>query len=336
MIGQTNYNEAAKRLADEARRAAGTEYKAGQIASGLGQIGSSAYRTNFDVNARDVGRQQQMANLQGLQRDIQGGGSLAQMMFESQARQAASQSGRQVGQSVREAGASPAAALAASRQAQENLLTPALQNAQIARTQYDLAANQQRAGIGSQLFAAEDERARINAQNDMAGYFKGREQNIGAMGAAGGLYGDIYKGQLGAAATNQGNASDLIRNQTNADVATRGQDIEIGKAVAGATSSAIGAMFSDKRMKHSIGDASDEIDDVLDQVEPKSYKYNDEKNGKGIQIGQMAQDLQKTPLRNIVEDTPEGKTVDYGKALGFMLASQARLNERLDAMEGRR
>ena len=45
----------------------------------------------------------------------------------------------------------------------------------------------------------------------------------------------------------------------------------------------------------------------------------------------MAQDLEKTQLgKQMVENTPEGKQVNFGKGLGLVMASQARLNERLN------
>ena len=51
----------------------------------------------------------------------------------------------------------------------------------------------------------------------------------------------------------------------------------------------------------------------------------------------MAQDLERSEAgRDLVEDTPRGKMVDYGRALPLLLASAARLNDRLDKLESKR
>ena len=48
----------------------------------------------------------------------------------------------------------------------------------------------------------------------------------------------------------------------------------------------------------------------------------------------LAQELEKTELgRAAVQNTKDGKIVDYGKLGGVMLASQARLNKRLSKLE---
>lgn len=98
--------------------------------------------------------------------------------------------------------------------------------------------------------------------------------------------------------------------------------------------------MSDRSVKKNIRSAKDkdllspnEIDGFLSHLYAKQYNYKDGKHGKGKQVGIMAQDLENTQLgKQMVEDTPEGKQVNYGKGLGLVVASQARLNERLNAI----
>jgi hypothetical protein len=100
------------------------------------------------------------------------------------------------------------------------------------------------------------------------------------------------------------------------------------------------AAFSDRGLKKNIRSAKEkdlmspkEIDGFLDSLYAHQYNYKNAKHGKGKQVGVMAQDLEKTQLgKQMVEDTSEGKQVNYGKGLGLVLASQARLNQRLKSI----
>ncbi len=69
-----------------------------------------------------------------------------------------------------------------------------------------------------------------------------------------------------------------------------------------------------------------------------SYKYHykkPEKHGEGQHYGVMAQDLEKTPEGSaMVEDTPEGKKVDYGQGFGTLLAAMADVHRRVKDLEG--
>ena len=100
------------------------------------------------------------------------------------------------------------------------------------------------------------------------------------------------------------------------------------------------SMFSDRNLKKNIKSARNkdllspkEIDGFLDSLYAHQYNYKNAKHGKGKQVGVMAQDLEKTQLgKQMVEDTAKGKRVNFGKGLGLVVASQARLNERLNAI----
>ena len=107
-----------------------------------------------------------------------------------------------------------------------------------------------------------------------------------------------------------------------------------------ATVAPIVAAFSDKNLKKNIKKAKDkdlmspnEIDGFLNDLYAYQYNYKDSNHGAGKQVGVMAQDLEKTQLgKQMVEDTPEGKQINAAKGLGLAMASQARLNQRLNSI----
>ena len=94
---------------------------------------------------------------------------------------------------------------------------------------------------------------------------------------------------------------------------------------------------SDENLKTDITDAGDDIDDMLNKLVAKTYRYKDEKkNGEGLRAGIMAQDLQKSKAGNaLVVDLPDGEGLgfDVVKAVSAALASTARLNERIKKLE---
>lgn len=95
---------------------------------------------------------------------------------------------------------------------------------------------------------------------------------------------------------------------------------------AGATAAA-----SDKNLKTDIEDFDAAA--FLDSITPTKYRYKDEKFGEGKQVGVMAQDVEKE-VPQMVEDTPEGKMLNYSKAGGPIFASLADLHDRLKRLEG--
>jgi hypothetical protein len=89
---------------------------------------------------------------------------------------------------------------------------------------------------------------------------------------------------------------------------------------------ATAAMLSDEREKKNIkGISSDEIEDFLSSLAPKTYKYKDAGNGKGERVGVMAQDLEKSKLgsKAVFEDEDGKKNVDTNNLLGLIMASLA-------------
>jgi hypothetical protein len=97
------------------------------------------------------------------------------------------------------------------------------------------------------------------------------------------------------------------------------------------------AAMSDERVKTDVSNAGDEIDEMLDGLVAKRYRYkNEDRHGKGSRVGFMAQDLEKSRAgRDIVFESKDGKAIDLTKAIQASLASAARLNERIRKLEAK-
>lgn len=111
-------------------------------------------------------------------------------------------------------------------------------------------------------------------------------------------------------------------------------------ALLGAGASLAGAAVkSDRNLKKNIEKPSPDniigkLEDMLNELKAYKYEYKNEDYMPGEQMGIMAQDLEKSELGSeFVEDTPEGKMVDYGKMAPTMAAGIANLNERLSKLE---
>lgn len=102
------------------------------------------------------------------------------------------------------------------------------------------------------------------------------------------------------------------------------------------------AGMSDENLKTDIEDAkARDVQEMLDQLTAHTYRYKDEVQehplaGKDRYMSVMAQDLQKSELgKSMVEETPDGLAVNYGKGFGALLAAQVLNNERLKKLEGK-
>ncbi len=115
-----------------------------------------------------------------------------------------------------------------------------------------------------------------------------------------------------------------------------------GMAGAGGSAMGSGMMASDERNKENVRDGSDDIRTFMDSVAPHTYEYSPETKtslfgGDGEYTSPMAQELEQTPVGDaMVQDTPEGKVVDYGKGFGAVVAGLGDLNKRLSLLEGRK
>jgi hypothetical protein len=103
----------------------------------------------------------------------------------------------------------------------------------------------------------------------------------------------------------------------------------------GGLAQAGGTAISDERAKDEIRDF--DPSEFLDAITGYKYKYKDKKkNGEGDHAGVMAQDLEKTSVgKSMVEDTKDGKVVDYGKGFGTILACLADMHDRVKKVEGK-
>lgn len=103
-----------------------------------------------------------------------------------------------------------------------------------------------------------------------------------------------------------------------------------GNAAAGA-----GAIIakSDRRAKSDIEDGDVEAKRALEGLRSYTFKYKNEKDGKGRQLGVMAQDLEKAGLKHAVIDTPDGKYVHGGKLATANTAMLSALERRVSKME---
>jgi hypothetical protein len=125
---------------------------------------------------------------------------------------------------------------------------------------------------------------------------------------------------------------------TSAEGGKQRQSQLIGGLASGAT---MAAAASDIRVKENIQPANAQAKDyldfqyrkMLDQVDPYTYDYKNDKYGKGKQLGVMAQDLEKSPLGKGMVDTKDGKK-QINANISTILAGQAVLNDRLNKIEG--
>lgn len=113
-----------------------------------------------------------------------------------------------------------------------------------------------------------------------------------------------------------------------------------GKDILAGSASAIAAMmsaFSDVRAKKNIQAGGPSIEEFLGLLEPATYDYKNPSAfgaGPGKHTGVMAQDLEKSQIgQQLVMDTPQGKMVDYGKAMPALLASIVHLNQKQRVLE---
>lgn len=159
---------------------------------------------------------------------------------------------------------------------------------------------------------------------------------------AGDIYSGAYGGALNAgmdryqgataqrAAAAQGQAG--IGQAQQAAGQAQGQALWGGvKDVAGA----VGGLISDERLKENVEPAPEMIDAILAKLQGKTFDYKPEVGDPGRQIGVMAQDLEKTPLAPVVQDTPAGKAIDTRKLSTAALDLILELGQRVKELEGK-
>lgn len=221
-----------------------------------------------------------------------------------------------------------------------------------------LQAIQQAGALGGQIQGQDfEQQARIAAANDAINQFNTQNKNQ-AMLYNTGARNDAQKfnlqkeldvnkantdirnqqAQANAAAKQQvaQNAMNKASGISGAQNAVTNTDLARGQANTQMFGSLLGAgataAASDKNLKTDIEDF--DASAFLDSITPTKYHYKEpEKFGQGKQVGVMAQDVEKE-IPQMVEDTPEGKILNYNKAGGPIFASLADLHDRLKRLEG--
>ena len=214
------------------------------------------------------------------------------------------------------------------------------------------AANNQ-AGIGlqgvgqSQQAALQDQQM---AQGQLSNVLdQGRGQDIGVAGQNANLQQQQYglntsrglgylNADIGMNAAQNNQQYQQYNNDANNQRALQGGMISAAGSVLAAKYGNSGTAASDERLKTDISDAGNDIDDMLNSLVAKTYRYKDEKKfGAGPRAGIMAGDLAKSKAGSALvvdlPDSPGMKGFDVGKAVSAALASTARLNERLKKLE---
>jgi hypothetical protein len=101
----------------------------------------------------------------------------------------------------------------------------------------------------------------------------------------------------------------------------------------GASGAASMAAMSDRRLKEDIEDGDKDANKAISGLKAFSFRYSDDRYGKGKQVGIMAQDLEKVGLKHAIVETPAGKAVDGAKAATTGLAMIAALGRRVASLE---
>ncbi len=215
----------------------------------------------------------------------------------------------------------------------------AAQQAQDAQqTQFDAQQSLAARNANDAARAYYEQQAQGIATTEMQGHQAGEQNKQGWQG----LWSQTARDQAG----NQAASSANERSTTGAIIGAAGTAIGAGVgfmaggppgAVAGAAGgAAVGsaAAKSDERSKMNIEDGKSAARAFMDSLEAKTFDYRDPADG-DRRTGVMAQDMERTPIgRAFVSEGPDGyKRVDYGKALGTMLAGEADLHDRVSQLE---
>ena len=93
---------------------------------------------------------------------------------------------------------------------------------------------------------------------------------------------------------------------------------------------------SDKRVKENVKSGKEATYEMLDGLVSALWNYKNKKMGDGKQLGVMAQDLEKSQLGDqMVEESKDGKKINFAKGFAAILAANADLHRRLKAVEAR-
>jgi hypothetical protein len=215
---------------------------------------------------------------------------------------------------------------------------------QLAQTQQANEAAQ--ASMASGVGGQNGFMARRNAANNVAGLNAKAGQDAALLRAQetaaaqqnmGAVLGNMQSGATGmygkntdAGAQYANTSGTLLKNGTDANAAG-------AQGFAGMAGGLIGAI-SDPDAKTNIGhEDPSAIDSVLAALQPSEFNYKDDEIGEPRRHGIMTTDLKRSSIgRSLVRKTPGGyEGYDVAQGMGALMASAARLHQRMNAIEGR-
>ena len=160
-------------------------------------------------------------------------------------------------------------------------------------------------------------------------YMNAANQFQGAMGTAGSLAGQM--GNLGVQSTGQQIGAGQAASQAATGQGAQAQ--QGGGGLIQGVGAAIAA--SDKRLKKDMKpDLS--LDEILKKVRPITYNYKNQPEGTPERMGVLAQDLEKTPMKAAVIDTPQGKMINTNELSPMVLDMLLQLGGRVKDLESGR
>jgi len=197
----------------------------------------------------------------------------------------------------------------------------------IAAQQQALQNQMQKAGMKSAATSSRAEDLRQEAARQSAE----RAGMIGAIGgiadAAIGAGTAIFTGMPSSAPT----SGEYIGQVNPQNYNLGNYAAQLGQSAALPTMS---AFASDKNLKKEVKQSKKYVDEMLEKLKPYTFKYKNSKYGEGDRVGIMAQDLERSKMgKMLVKNTPEGKAIDVKNAVGAVMASQARIMEKLKKLE---
>jgi len=214
------------------------------------------------------------------------------------------------------------------------------------------AALQQQMNLSQQVAAAKAARGGSSAlasrNISQAAAQQSALQGASSLANAQQQFGQFLQGQQGLAQQGIQGMDEVAAKNYASQLGLAGAREEAGARRSAAQLEGIATMgaallpaISDKNAKKDIKSAKNtpmDPEHFLSKLSSHSYKYKDTKDGKGTFLSPMAQELEKAgPVgKSMVEDTPEGKVVNYGRGFGAILAAQADLNRRLQKVEGKK
>jgi hypothetical protein len=174
--------------------------------------------------------------------------------------------------------------------------------------------------------------ASANAGRESAGY--ARAQGISpaqaallAGGTAGSTYGTAYGSNLASKMGLDVQTYGIDKGYQQAQNQLNQQNQNNVWNALGTGASAAALIFSDKNVKTDIKDGWGILEHVTRSVSPKSFNYKgDDTQRQGI----LAQDLEKTPLKSTVIDTPQGKMVDTNQLTTANTGMISELSRKVD------